>query len=98
MGKINKLREQAERTFAPQVEEPVQEVPAEEPVEEAPVDDVTEEPAEEESETEAAEPEPEVSILPVPPTAEPDVVDPAQVIIGKSSEQVMEAMRDAGEL
>ncbi|KAJ6580949.1 hypothetical protein B0H19DRAFT_1369405 [Mycena capillaripes] len=97
VGKIHRLREQAERTFAPQVEEPVEEV-VEEVVEEAPVEDtpVEEEVAEEESE--AAEPEPEVSILPVPPSAEPGVVDPAQVVIGKSTEQVKQAMRDAGEL
>ncbi|KAJ6458101.1 hypothetical protein C8R47DRAFT_1028637 [Mycena vitilis] len=53
---------------------------------------------EEEEEGEAAEPE--VSILPIEPVApaEPEIVDPAQVVIGKSTEQVVQAMRAAGEL
>ncbi|KAJ7308532.1 hypothetical protein DFH08DRAFT_792607 [Mycena albidolilacea] len=72
IGRINTLKQQAAKTFAP------------EPVPEAP-------PTGSEAE------EPEVSILPVPPVAEPGVVDPAQVIVGKSAEQVKQAVRIAEE-
>ncbi|KAJ7663823.1 hypothetical protein DFH06DRAFT_1188593 [Mycena polygramma] len=61
---------------------------------------LSEEEGEDEEEGEAEAAEPEVSILPIEPVApaEPEIVDPAQVVIGKSTEQVVQAMRAAGEL
>jgi hypothetical protein len=41
------------------------------------------------------EAQPEVSILPVDPTGEPGSFDAGQVVIGKSPEQVEQAIRDA---
>ncbi|KAF7345387.1 hypothetical protein MVEN_01556600 [Mycena venus] len=103
VGQINALRQQAKKEFNPEPE-PVEEAPpapgageagegedgegedGEQDDEEAKGEGVVKEPK-----------EPEVSILPVPPAVEPGVVDPAQVIIGKSAEQVKEAVRIAEE-
>jgi hypothetical protein len=111
--RIDALKVQATKAFGLEpepVEEPAPEPPsAEAEVDVGAENDATEverEPeqeAEVEAEVEAhvavedEAKEPEVSILPVPPVSEPEVVDPAQVIIGKSAEQVKEAIRIADE-
>ncbi|KAK7031638.1 hypothetical protein R3P38DRAFT_2924910 [Favolaschia claudopus] len=83
--RIEALKEQARQSFTAQPES-VKEVPTTEDVPE---------PVSQETESEAEVKDPEVSILPVPPVSEPEIVDPAQVIIGKSAEQVEEAVRMA---
>lgn len=92
IGRINTFKQQAAKTFAP---EPVPEAP---PVQATPPAEAAgENPEGGNQETGSEAEEPEVSILPVPPVAEPGVVDPAQVIIGKSAEQVKQAVRIAEE-
>ncbi|KAF7371060.1 hypothetical protein MSAN_00740300 [Mycena sanguinolenta] len=86
VGQIHELRQQATKAFEPVQEPPAQTAP--------PAHD---EPEDVEPEVQDSPKEPEVSILPVPPAPEPGVVDPAQVIIGKSAEQVKEAIRIAEE-
>ncbi|KAJ7036503.1 hypothetical protein C8F04DRAFT_1337222 [Mycena alexandri] len=92
---INTLKQRAEGAFSEVVEEPVQEPEVEDPVEPEPT---VEDPLEVETET-PADGEPPVSILPVDPPAkppvEPEIFDPAQVILGKSTEQVKQAMENA---
>ncbi|KAJ7860430.1 hypothetical protein B0H14DRAFT_2744751 [Mycena olivaceomarginata] len=92
IGRINTLKQQAAKTFAP---EPVPEAL---PVQATPsAEDAGENPEGGNQETGSEAKEPEVSFLPVPPVAEPGVVDPAQVIVGKSAEQVKQAVRIAEE-
>ncbi|KAJ7249542.1 hypothetical protein B0H12DRAFT_1122054 [Mycena haematopus] len=107
VGRINTLRQQAANAFEPvQRAPPAQEAPpahdAEEDGEEngegvGKVEASADVETEATTEIKGAAKEPEVSILPVPPASEPGVVDPAQVIIGKSAEQVKQAIRIAEE-
>ncbi|KAJ7777226.1 hypothetical protein B0H16DRAFT_1504752 [Mycena metata] len=102
VAQITALKQRAEAAFSEVVEEPAVEEPiVEEHVIEEPI--AVEEPEEPEptveDPAETADEEPRVSILPVDPPAkppvEPEIVDPAQIILGKSTEQVKQAMENA---
>ncbi|KAJ7173515.1 hypothetical protein C8R46DRAFT_1255748 [Mycena filopes] len=83
IAQIQALRQRAEKAFSAELVEPKPTV--EDPIEAPTVEDPVEEPT--------------VSILPVEPPAappaEPGVVDPAQVILGKTAEQVEQALKNA---